>query len=64
MKVIALSKVIEQKINDARNKIQQADALVNLAGAGMGVGSGLPGFRGKDGCWREYPVLTKKYVYL
>lgn len=37
--------------------IEQADALIIAAGAGMGVDSGLPDFRGKDGFWQAYPAL-------
>lgn len=37
--------------------IEQADALFVAAGAGMGIDSGLPDFRGKDGFWRAYPAL-------
>lgn len=36
-----------------------ADALVIAAGAGMGVDSGLPDFRGNEGFWRTYPALEK-----
>lgn len=32
-----------------------ADALLVCAGAGMGVDSGLPDFRGPEGFWRAYP---------
>jgi NAD-dependent SIR2 family protein deacetylase len=39
--------------------IAQADALLITAGAGMGVDSGLPDFRGTDGFWRAYPALGK-----
>jgi NAD-dependent SIR2 family protein deacetylase len=39
--------------------IAGADALLITAGAGMGVDSGLPDFRGKDGFWRAYPALGK-----
>lgn len=35
--------------------IQSADALLIGAGAGMGVDSGLPDFRGNDGFWKAYP---------
>lgn len=38
--------------------IREADALVVCAGAGMGVDSGLPDFRGNAGFWRAYPVLA------
>lgn len=39
--------------------IQEADGLLITAGAGMGVDSGLPDFRGKDGFWNAYPALAK-----
>ena len=35
-----------------------ADALVIAAGAGMGVDSGLPDFRGNAGFWKAYPALA------
>jgi NAD-dependent SIR2 family protein deacetylase len=35
----------------------EADGLLITAGAGMGVDSGLPDFRGADGFWRAYPAL-------
>jgi NAD-dependent SIR2 family protein deacetylase len=41
----------------AADAIADADALVITAGAGMGVDSGLPDFRGNDGFWRAYPAL-------
>ncbi|HBE67725.1 MAG TPA: NAD-dependent deacetylase [Planctomycetaceae bacterium] len=34
-----------------------ADALLIGAGAGMGVDSGLPDFRGNEGFWKAYPVF-------
>ncbi|MFO1262695.1 MAG: Sir2 family NAD-dependent protein deacetylase [Rhodoferax sp.] len=39
--------------------MEQADALIVAAGAGMGVDSGLPDFRGKEGFWRAYPALRE-----
>jgi NAD-dependent SIR2 family protein deacetylase len=39
--------------------IEDADALIVAAGAGMGVDSGLPDFRGKDGFWNAYPALRE-----
>lgn len=44
-------------IEQAAIAISQADALIILAGAGMGVDSGLPDFRGKEGFWKAYPML-------
>ena len=35
--------------------IAEADALLIGAGAGMGVDSGLPDFRGNEGFWKAYP---------
>jgi NAD-dependent SIR2 family protein deacetylase len=34
-----------------------ADGLLICAGAGMGVDSGLPDFRGNQGFWQAYPAL-------
>ena len=34
----------------------QAEGLLVCAGAGMGVDSGLPDFRGDTGFWKEYPL--------
>ena len=42
-------------IQQAKAHIAQADALLITAGAGMGVDSGLPDFRGPEGFWRAYP---------
>ncbi|MFO0950480.1 MAG: Sir2 family NAD-dependent protein deacetylase [Isosphaeraceae bacterium] len=36
-----------------------ADALVITAGAGMGVDSGLPDFRGREGFWNAYPPYAE-----
>lgn len=37
--------------------LDSADSLIVCAGAGMGVDSKLPDFRGPDGFWRAYPAL-------
>ncbi len=39
--------------------IAAADALLVGAGAGMGVDSGLPDFRGPEGFWRAYPPFRE-----
>ena len=39
---------------------EQADAVIFSAGAGMGVDSGLPDFRGNTGMWQAYPELGKQ----
>ena len=40
----------------------QADGLLITAGAGMGVDSGLPDFRGTEGFWRAYPALAQAHI--
>src|SRR5262249_45889913 len=46
-------------IESARKAIDNADALLITAGAGMGVDSGLPDFRGAQGFWRAYPAIAQ-----
>jgi NAD-dependent SIR2 family protein deacetylase len=46
--------------SDAARLIQQADVLLICAGAGMGVDSGLPDFRGNHGFWKAYPALEQE----
>lgn len=46
---------IEDRIRQAAAVLRQADALLIGAGAGMGVDSGLPDFRGNEGFWKAYP---------
>jgi NAD-dependent SIR2 family protein deacetylase len=46
-------------IRRATEAVASADALVIAAGAGMGVDSGLPDFRGAQGFWRAYPLYGK-----
>lgn len=50
------------KIKIAADWIKEADGLLIGAGAGMGVDSGLPDFRGEDGFWRAYPGLKAKGI--
>ncbi|HTR43839.1 MAG TPA: Sir2 family NAD-dependent protein deacetylase [Pseudomonadales bacterium] len=46
-------------IQQAAEAIRAADALLITAGAGIGVDSGLPDFRGNEGFWKAYPVVAK-----
>ena len=48
---------IMQEIQQAARVIQSARSLIITAGAGMGVDSGLPDFRGNQGFWNAYPAL-------
>lgn len=47
-------------IERAAGLIEDSHALVIAAGAGMGVDSGLPDFRGSEGFWRAYPALGRR----
>lgn len=42
--------------------LADADGLVVAAGAGFGVDSGLPDFRGAEGFWRAYPALGRARI--
>lgn len=50
---------VENQIKQAAEAIAAADGLLITAGAGIGVDSGLPDFRGREGFWRAYPALAK-----
>ncbi len=43
----------------AKTYIKNANAILITAGAGMGVDSGLPDFRGTEGFWQAYPPIKK-----
>jgi len=42
--------------------LRQADGLLVTAGAGMGIDSGLPDFRGPGGFWSVYPALGRARI--
>lgn len=49
--------LLNSLLDRAADFVRQADGLMVTAGAGMGVDSGLPDFRGNQGFWRAYPAL-------
>ena len=51
--------VMDTKIVQVKEALHSSEALLIGAGAGMGVDSGLPDFRGKEGFWKAYPPLAK-----
>jgi NAD-dependent SIR2 family protein deacetylase len=53
---------LQAAIERAAGIVEQAGALVVAAGAGMGVDSGLPDFRGNTGFWEAYPALAQAGV--
>lgn len=50
---------IEKALDSAAQTVESSDALFVTAGAGMGVDSGLPDFRGDKGFWQAYPMAEK-----
>jgi len=46
---------IQENLQKAKQLLEEADAIFITAGAGMGVDSGLPDFRGVEGFWNAYP---------
>ncbi len=44
---------------EAAEKIKNCDVLIITSGAGMGVDSGLPDFRGEKGFWNAYPMYER-----
>eukprot|EP00928_Gymnodinium_smaydae_P048285 TRINITY_DN32274_c0_g1_i1.p1 TRINITY_DN32274_c0_g1~~TRINITY_DN32274_c0_g1_i1.p1 ORF type:complete len:301 (+),score=48.24 TRINITY_DN32274_c0_g1_i1:35-904(+) len=52
-----MTTALRSAARQAARVLQDADALLITAGAGIGVDSGLPDFRGTEGLWKEYPPL-------
>ena len=50
---------LSRQFQQAAELLAAAQALVVTAGAGMGVDSGLPDFRGDSGFWRAYPLYAR-----
>jgi NAD-dependent SIR2 family protein deacetylase len=49
----------DDALDRAAKAIRSAEAILIGAGAGMGVDSGLPDFRGSQGFWNAYPPYAK-----
>jgi NAD-dependent SIR2 family protein deacetylase len=47
---------------EAAHLLREAHSLLICAGAGIGVDSGLPDFRGKGGFWQAYPALRASNI--
>jgi NAD-dependent SIR2 family protein deacetylase len=50
---------LDDRLRAAALLLKKANALLVTAGAGMGVDSGLPDFRGNEGFWKAYPPMAK-----
>ena len=46
---MATYNTIKSSVTDAVNAINNSEALLIIAGAGMGIDSGLPDYRGPNG---------------
>lgn len=57
------SSLNEALTKKAASLLCEADGLLITAGAGMGVDSGLPDFRGAEGFWRHYPALRASGIF-
>ena len=55
---------IDHPLDQTARLIEEADALIIAADAGMGVDSGLPDFRDDKGLWQAYPALGKARISL
>jgi NAD-dependent SIR2 family protein deacetylase len=50
---------LPESFKQAAQAIRSAKAMVVTAGAGIGVDSGLPDFRGDQGFWNAYPMYER-----
>lgn len=53
---------MENALQTAAEWLRSADGLLITAGAGMGIDSGLPDFRGPGGFWSVYPALGRARI--
>ena len=51
---------LDERLEASAEAIRTADGLLIGAGAGIGVDSGLPDFRGPEGFWKAYPPFRGK----
>ena len=49
---------LSERFEKAAEAIKSAKAMIVTSGAGMGVDSGLPDFRGDQGFWNAYPMYA------
>ncbi|MDX2470348.1 MAG: Sir2 family NAD-dependent protein deacetylase [SAR324 cluster bacterium] len=50
---------MDEAFQKIASELKDATGLIIAAGAGMGVDSGLPDFRGDQGFWRAYPLYER-----
>lgn len=50
---------LDEEVRRAAEALKDAEAVFITAGAGIGVDSGLPDFRGNEGFWKAYPPIAR-----
>jgi NAD-dependent SIR2 family protein deacetylase len=50
--------IFSERFEKAAESVKSAKAMIVTSGAGMGVDSGLPDFRGDQGFWKAYPMYA------
>ncbi len=50
---------MEENFEKAAKAIHESKVLIIIAGAAMGIDSGIPDFRGPTGFWQDYPPLNE-----
>ena len=53
---------LQSQIDQIKPFLNSSKSILIAAGAGIGVDSGLPDFRGQDGFWKAYPPLAKLHM--
>ena len=57
-------KILNENIQKIGDIIKNSDCLLIVAGAGMGIDSGLPDYRGPNGLWNTWhPAKTLNMTY-
>lgn len=56
--------MIRDGMRKAVTALKLADYVVYSSGAGMGIDSGLPDFRGDQGFWNNYPPYKGKFSFV
>lgn len=57
-----MSRDLADRLSRAAAALAKADGLLVTSGAGMGIDSGLPDFRGPGGFWSVYPALGRARI--
>lgn len=52
--------LLPDKLAQVADWIRSAQSMIVAAGAGIGIDSGLPDYRGDGGFWRSYPALGRQ----